>query len=80
MRNGVAAYVRAIARDGFQAVFSLAELDPSFTSNDVIVADSVEGKPFADAQGPLRIIAPRDKRASRSVRMLERVEVVRLVK
>jgi len=80
MRNGVAAYVKASARDGFQVVFSLAELDPSFTSNDIIVADSVEGKPLADAQGPMRIIAPKDKRGSRSVRMLERIEVVRLVK
>ena len=76
----VAAYVKASARDGFQVVFSLAELDPSFTSNDIIVADSVEGKPLADAQGPMRIIAPKDKRGSRSVRMLERIEVVRLVK
>ena len=80
MRNGVAAYVKASARDGFQVVFSLAELDPSFTSNDIIVADSVEGTPLADAQGPMRIIAPKDKRGSRSVRMLERIEVVRLVK
>jgi hypothetical protein len=80
MQNGVASYVKAIARDGFQAVFSLAELDPSFTSNDIIVADSVEGKPLVDSQGPLRIIAPKDKRGSRRVRMLERVEVVRLVK
>ena len=80
MRNGVASYVRASARDGFQAVFSLAEVDPSFTSNDIIVADSLEGKPLFDYQGPFRIVAPHDKRGARGVRMLERLEVVRLVK
>src|SRR5262245_15785800 len=78
--KGVATYVRATAKDGYQAVFSLAELDPSFTSNDIIVADTIDGKPLFDYQGPLRIVAPHDKRGARSVRMLERIEVVRLAK
>jgi DMSO/TMAO reductase YedYZ molybdopterin-dependent catalytic subunit len=78
--KAVATYVRASAKDGYQAVFSLAELDPSFTSNDIIVADMIDGKPLFDYQGPLRIVAPKDKRGARSVRMLERIEVVRLVK
>jgi hypothetical protein len=30
--------------------------------------------------GPLRIVAPHDKRGARSIRMLQRIEVVRLVK
>lgn len=80
MRNGVASYVKASARDGFQAVFSLAELDPTFTSNDIIIADSVDGKPLFDYQGPFRIVAPKDKRGARGVRMLTQIEVVRLVK
>ena len=37
--NAVSSYVLASASDGYQVVFSLAELDPAFTSNDVIVAD-----------------------------------------
>jgi DMSO/TMAO reductase YedYZ molybdopterin-dependent catalytic subunit len=78
--KAVATYVRASAKDGYQAVFSLAELDPSFTSNDIIVADTIDGKPLFDYQGPLRIVAPKDKRGARSVRLLERIEVVRLVK
>jgi len=78
--KAVATYVRASAKDGYQVVFSLAELDPGFTSNDIIVADSVDGKPLFDYQGPLRIVAPHDKRGARSIRMLQRIEVVRLVK
>ena len=78
--KAVATYVRASAKDGYQVVFSLAELDPGFTPNDIIVADTVDGKPLFDYQGPFRIVAPHDKRGARSIRMLRRLEVVRLVK
>jgi DMSO/TMAO reductase YedYZ molybdopterin-dependent catalytic subunit len=78
--KGVATYVRASAKDGYQVVFSLAELDPAFTPNDIIVADTIDGKPLFDYQGPFRIVAPHDKRGARSIRMLQRLEVVRLVK
>ena len=78
--KAVATYVRASAKDGYQVVFSLAELDPGFTPNDIIVADTVDGKPLFDYQGPFRIVAPHDKRGARSIRMLQRIEVVRLVK
>jgi molybdopterin-dependent oxidoreductase-like protein protein len=78
--KAVATYVRASAKDGYQVVFSLAELDPAFTPNDIIVADTIDGKPLFDYQGPLRIVAPHDKRGARSIRMLQRIEVVRLLK
>ena len=78
--NAVASYVLASANDGYQVVFSLAELDPGFTSNDVIVADTIDGKPLFDYQGPFRIVAPKDLRGARSMRMLERLELVRLRK
>ena len=78
--NAVASYVVASAQDGYQAVFSLAELDPGFTSNDIIVADTIDGKPLFAYQGPFRLVAPKDSRGARSVRMLERIEVVRLRK
>jgi len=76
----VATYVLASGKDGYQAVFSLAELDPAFTSNDIIIADTVDGQPLFGYQGPLRIVAPHDKRGARGVRMLQRLDVVRLRK
>ena len=78
--NAVATYVVASASDGYQAVFAIAELDPAFTSNDIMVADTVDGQPLFDYQGSWRIVAPKDKRGARSVRMLQRLEVVRLKK
>ena len=78
--NAMATYVTAVATDGYQVVFSLAELDPAMTSNQIIIADTVDGKPLFAYQGPLRIIAPKDSRSARSLRMLERIDVVRLKK
>jgi len=79
-RDAMASYVVASASDGYQVVFSLAELDPAMTSNDIIVADTIDGKPLFLYQGPFKIVAPRDARAARSIRLLERLNVVRLVK
>ena len=76
----VAAYVVATGNDGYQAVYSVAELDPVFTGSEVIVADAVEGKPLFDYQGPFRVIAPKDTRGARSVRMVEKIELFRLHK
>ena len=81
MRSGVvASYAIASAADGYQAVFSVAELDPGFTASQVIVADTVDGKPLPDRQGPLRLVAPQDLMGSRSVRTLRRIQIVRLAK
>lgn len=76
--DAVATYVIATASDGYRALFSLAELDPAFTGSTIIVADSVDGKPLFAYQGPLRIVAPKDLRGARSVRMLQRLDVVRV--
>ena len=78
--NAVSTYVVASASDGYQVVFSLAELDPAFTGSEIIVADTIDGKPLLDYQGPFRIVAPKDTRAARSIRMLERLDVVRVKK
>jgi len=59
----LATYVVASARDGYRVVFSLAELDPALTTNDIIVADTVDGRPLSDNQGPLRIVVPHDNAA-----------------
>jgi DMSO/TMAO reductase YedYZ molybdopterin-dependent catalytic subunit len=73
-------YVVAEARDGYQVVFSLGELDPSITDNQVVLADSSGGKPLPDTTGPFRIVIPKDKEGARSVRMLSKLTVVQLTK
>lgn len=78
--KALASYVLAEAQDGYQVVFSLAELDPSFGDNQILVADSAHGKPLFGAQGRLRLIVPKDRPGARSVRMLTKLAVVRLRK
>jgi DMSO/TMAO reductase YedYZ molybdopterin-dependent catalytic subunit len=78
--NSLATYVRASASDGYEVVFSLGELEQDLSGNNIIVADTADGKPLVEPQGPLRIVVPRDSRGARSMRMLVRLEIVRLKK
>jgi hypothetical protein len=73
-------YVLARAHDGYAAVFTLGEVDTEFGNEPIIVADKRDGKPLAGNLGPLRLECPHDKAGARSVRMLESLEIVRLVK
>lgn len=72
----LSSYVLATAHDGYAVVYALAELDPEFSDGDLLIADKVGSQP----EGPFRIIAPHDKKPARSLRMLERIDVVQLVK
>jgi len=73
-------YVLAKARDGYQVMFTLGELDPDFGNENILLADKRDGKPLPDKQGPFRLVCPNDHEGARSVRMLETLEVVRLAK
>ena len=66
----LASYIIATGSDGYQAVFSLAEVDPSFHPGDVIVADSLNGRPLDAKAGPFKLVVSEDKRPARSVRNL----------
>jgi len=76
----LASYILAKAKDGYQVVFTLAELDPDFANERILVADQREGKALFGYQGPLRLVCANDKAGARSVRMLETIEIVRLRK
>jgi len=73
-------YVVATAKDGYQVVLSFGELDNPLSNANIIVADTMDGQPLAANVGPLRLILPKDARSVRSVRMLERLEVVQVKK
>ncbi|WP_421932619.1 hypothetical protein [Phenylobacterium sp.] len=68
------AYVVMTGRDGFQAVYSLAELDKDFHNDVVILADHVDGKPLDDKEAPWRLASSGDKKGWRSVFGLARIE------
>jgi DMSO/TMAO reductase YedYZ molybdopterin-dependent catalytic subunit len=78
--DSLSIYVIAKATDGYQVVFSLGELDQALSGNEIIIADTVDGKPLFAYQGPFRMVVPKDARGARSLRMLDRIEVVRVKK
>jgi hypothetical protein len=76
----LASYVLATAKDGYQMIFTLGELDPDFGHAHVIVADQRNGAALFGYQGPLRLVVAGDKHGARSVRMLEKLQVVQVRK
>ena len=64
--ENLAKYLLVTCADGYQVVFSLAELDSSFTDRVVILADQMEGKPLPAGTGPFRMIVPGEKKPARN--------------
>lgn len=74
--KAMATYVLATAADNYRVVFSLAELDSGVLDSDVIVADTLNGAPLGANEGPLKLVAPHDKRPARWVRMVKSLTVL----
>ena len=49
----------------------------AFQDNKVLLAISSGGKPLDEKQGPIRVVAPQNKRPARSVRMVTMIAVCR---
>ncbi len=73
--KALALYVVAEGTDGYKAVYSLAEMDPSFHSGDVIVADSMNDQPLGK-DGPYKLVNTEDKHPARWVRNLASLSVL----
>jgi hypothetical protein len=67
-------FLVAEGSDGYQAVYSVAEVNPNAHDATVIVADALAGNPLA-AVGPFQLVATGDKLPTRWVRNLVAVRV-----
>jgi hypothetical protein len=76
--KGMASYVIATGKDGYQVVFAPAEIDPMFAGAKVIIADKADGAALPATQLPFRMVVPGDKMHARSIYSLVKIEVVRL--
>jgi hypothetical protein len=70
-------YIVICAKDGYEVVLALEEIDPTFQQNLVLVADTLDGKPLDDKHGPLQLVVPEDQRPARWVRMISKISVRR---
>lgn len=68
-------YIIATGSDGYKAVIALAEAEPDFHPGQILVADTLDGKPIDAKTGPFRLIVSDDKRPARSVRNLIKIEL-----
>jgi len=75
-RAGFRKVVIATARDGYQAVFSVAEFFQGMGPGQVLVVWAVDGKPLGPDEGPFRLTVLTDAEPSRSIRQLRKLEVV----
>jgi hypothetical protein len=74
--KAMTSFVVASGSDGYVVVLSLAEVDPEFHENQVIVADSRDGQPLGK-NGPFQLIVPGDKRPARWVHNLVSITLQR---
>jgi DMSO/TMAO reductase YedYZ molybdopterin-dependent catalytic subunit len=74
----LATYILAEASDGYRVTFSIGEVDPDVHDSEIIVADTMNGAAMGANVGPLRLVAPHDKRPARWVRMLRSVSVMKV--
>lgn len=64
------------AADNYEVAFALAELDKNYTDRLIILADTVDGKPLPQGEGPFRIIVQDEKKPARCVRQVVGLKVV----
>ena len=73
--RGLVAAVVVTARDGYQAVFSTAELLPAVGPTRAFLVWSEDGVALGDDVGPFRLIVPTDKEPARAIRQINRIEI-----
>jgi DMSO/TMAO reductase YedYZ molybdopterin-dependent catalytic subunit len=73
--ENLAKYVIITAADNYQVVYSLAEVDPEFTSNTVLLCTHVDGNLLPRGEGPFRVVNLIDKRPARWIREITSIKV-----
>lgn len=71
-------YVEVAASDNYRVIFSLAELDQPTHPNQVLLADTVDGKALEGQDGSFKLICPDDKRPERWVRMVTKIRIAKV--
>ncbi|SHE51238.1 molybdopterin-dependent oxidoreductase [Pedobacter caeni] len=68
-------YILVEASDGYQVIFTLAELDENYSSNRIILANSRDGEALPANEGPFRVIVQDGKKPARCIRQVTNIAV-----
>jgi hypothetical protein len=66
------------AKDGYVVALALAETDPMFRKDQIILADKADGAPMPDGLGPYRLVVEGDQRGARLARMVTSITLKQL--
>jgi hypothetical protein len=67
--------VAALAKDGYVALFSAAEIEPKIGPTRVMVAFERVGAPLRETEAPFHLIVPTDALGTRSARMVTTLRI-----
>lgn len=73
--ENLAKYALITAADGYEVLYALAELDPEFTDQVILLATEKDGQPLPAGEGPFRIVTPRDKKPARWIREVRSIKI-----
>jgi DMSO/TMAO reductase YedYZ molybdopterin-dependent catalytic subunit len=65
-------------KDGYVAVFSIAELMPDLGNRHIYLALDVDGKPWPEKESPLKLVASDDVKPARWVHNVTKITVVKI--
>ncbi len=63
------------AGDGYEVIYSLAEVDPEFSASQVLLVYEKDGAPLPSGEGPFRLVAPQDKKQARWIREVRTIKI-----
>lgn len=64
--------------DGYLVAIALADIDPAMRDGLVMLADTMDGAPLPETDGPFRLVVEGDKRPARSARMVTQIRLTPL--
>ena len=75
-KGNLSKYLLVKCADGYKVLFSLPEIDSSFTDKTIILADTLDGQPLSKDIGPFRVIVPGEKKGARSCFKVQELSVM----
>ena len=73
--ENLAKYALITTADGYEVLYALAEIDPEFTDQVILLAIEKDGQPLPAGEGPFRIITPKDKKPARWIREVRSIKI-----
>lgn len=75
-QNTITSYVLVTALDKYKVIYALAEIDPLFTDDTIILAFQADGRPLNAEDAPFQMIVPGEKKHARWIRQVNTIQLM----